>query len=69
MVTPPLASSIACFIFSPKISLCFQHLLVHGLCIFTYHVCNNYVTYIVTMRLYFSQLWEFGRLLSVATLS
>jgi len=69
MVTPPLASLIACFIFTPKIALCFQHLLVHGLCSFIYHVYNNYVTYIVTMQLYFSRLWEFRWLLSVAMLS
>jgi len=33
---------------SPKIALLFPHLLV-GLCISTYHMCNNYVTYVVAM--------------------
>ena len=30
----------------PKIALCFPHLFV-GLCAPTYHMCNNYATYIV----------------------
>ena len=30
---------------------------------------NNYVTYIVAMQPYFSWLWQFGRLLCVATMS
>jgi len=37
-----------------------------GLCIPTYHVCNNYDKYIVAMRLYFRRfLWEMVYLLSV----
>jgi len=34
-----------------------------------YHVHNNYVTYIVAMRPYFSRLQQFRRLLCVAAMS
>jgi len=37
------------------------------MCIHTYHVRNNYVTYIVAMRPYFSRLRQFRRLLCVAS--
>jgi len=33
-----------------------------------YHMCNNYVTYVVAMWLYFSQLQQFRWLLCVATM-
>jgi len=36
------------------------------MCVRTYHVRNNYVTYIVAMQPYFSQLWQFRLLLCVA---
>ena len=39
------------------------------LCVHTYHVRNNYVTYIVAMRPYFSRLRQFRRLLCVAAMS
>ena len=39
------------------------------LCVRTYHVRNNYVTYIVAMRPYFSRLRQFRRLLCVAAMS
>ena len=31
------------------------------MCVRTYHVGNNYVTYIAAMRPYFSRLWQFRR--------
>jgi len=34
-----------------------------------YHVCENYVTYIVAMQLYFSRLQQFRQLLCVAAMS
>jgi len=40
-----------------------------ALCVRTYHVHNNYVTYIVAMRPYFSRLQQFRRLLCVAAMS
>jgi len=40
-----------------------------SLCIRTYHVRSNYVTYIVAMRPYLSQLQQFRRLLCAATMS
>ena len=40
-----------------------------SLCVPTYHVHNNYVTYIVDMRPYFSLLQQFRQLLCVATRS
>ena len=46
----------------PKITLCFQRLLVY-LCVCTYHVHNKYVTYIVAMRPCSSRLQQFRRLL------
>jgi len=56
----------------PKITLRFLCLLVYiyvyiYLCIRTYHVRNNYVTYIVAMRPYFCS--ASARLLCVATVS
>ena len=41
------------------------------MCVRTYHVRNNYVTYIVAMRpsTYFSRLWQFRWLLCVAAMS
>ena len=39
------------------------------LCIHTYHVHNNYVTYIVALQPYFSRVWQFRRLLCVAAMS
>jgi len=39
------------------------------LCVHTYHVRNNYVTYIVAMRPYLSRLRQFRRLLCVAAMS
>jgi len=39
------------------------------MCVRTYHVHNNYVTYVVAMRLYFSLLRQFRRLLCVAAMS
>jgi len=35
----------------------------------TYHVRNNYITYVVAMRPYFSRLPQFRRLLCVAAMS
>ena len=49
----------------PKITLLFQHLFLCP----TYHVRNNYVTYTVAMRPYFSWLWQLRQLLCVATMS
>ena len=45
------------------IHLRFPRQLVY-MCVRTYHVHNNYVTYIVAMRPYFSQLRQFKQLLS-----
>ena len=53
---------------SPKITLRFPHLFV-SLCVLSYHVCNNYVTYIFAMRPCFSWLWQFRQLLCVAAMS
>ena len=58
----------------PKITLLFPRLYIYiyiCMCVRTYHVRNNYVTctYIVAMRPYFSQLWQFRRLLCVAAMS
>ena len=39
------------------------------LCVRTYHMHNNYITYIVAMRPYFSWLWQFRRLLCAATMN
>ena len=39
------------------------------MCVRTYHVHNNYVTYIVAMQPYFSRLRQFRRLLCVAAMS
>ena len=39
------------------------------MCVRTYHVRNNYVTYIVAMRPYYSRLQQFRWLLCVATVS
>jgi len=39
------------------------------LCVPTYHMHYNYITYIVAMRPYFRRLWQFRQLLSVATVS
>jgi len=39
------------------------------LCVRTYHTHNNYVTYIVAMRPYFSWHWQFRRLLCVGIMS
>jgi len=44
----------------PKITLLFPHLYIY-MCVHTYHVRNNYVTYIVAIRPYFS-LVDFGNL-------
>ena len=54
----------------PKIALGFPCLycIYLGLCVPTYHMHNNYVTYIVAMRVYFNQIWQFGWLLCVATM-
>jgi len=52
----------------PKITLRFPRMLVY-MCVHTYHVRNNYVTYIVAMRPCFSQLQQFRRLLCAATMS
>ena len=53
----------------PKFTLQFPRLLVY-LCVRTYHMHNNYVTYIVTMRPYFSRLRQIKQLLScVAAMS
>ena len=38
-------------------------------CIPIYHVCNNYITYIVAMQLYFSQLWTAASSTGVANVS
>jgi len=35
------------------------------ICVHTYHVYNNYITYIVAMRSYFSRLRQFRQLLCV----
>jgi len=40
-----------------------------SLCVRTYHVHNNYITYIVAMRPYLSWLRQFRQLLCVATVS
>ena len=42
----------------------YQCLYIH-----TYHVCNNYITYIVAIQPYFSQLQQISWLLCVATMS
>ena len=39
------------------------------MCVHTYHVRNNYIMYIVTMRPYVSRLWQFRRVLCVAAMS
>jgi len=52
----------------PKITLRFPHLYIY-MCVRTYHVRNNYVTYIVAMRPYFSRLRQFRRLLCVAPIN
>ena len=46
--------------------LCDFHICM---CVRTYHVRNNYVTYIVAMRPYFSRLRQFRWLLCVAAMS
>ena len=38
----------------PKITLNFLRRYISCLCVPTYHMCNNYATYIVAMLLYFS---------------
>ena len=48
----------------PKITLPFPRLYIY-MCVRTYHVRNNYVTYIVAMRPYLSRPW----LLCVAAMS
>ena len=56
----------------PKITLRFPRLYIYiCMCVRTYHVRNNYVTYIVAMRPYFSRrrLRQFRRLLCVAAMS
>ena len=56
----------------PKITSRFARLFVYiYLCVCTYHVRNNYVTYIVAMRPYFSRLCDSAlrRLLCVAAMS
>ena len=56
----------------PKITLRFPCLLVYiyiYLCVRTYHVRNNYITYIVAMWPYFSRLRQFRPLLCVAAMS
>jgi len=45
----------------PKITLCFPHLYL-SLCVRTYHMRNNCITYIVAMQPYLSWLWQFRRL-------
>ena len=51
-------------------------LYVFHICLFvcwsvrpTYHMHHNYITYIVAMRLYFTRLQQFRRLLCVTTMS
>jgi len=39
------------------------------MCVRTYHVHNNYITYIVVMRSYVSRLRQFRRLLCIAAMS
>jgi len=58
----------SCAATGPKITLRFLRLLVN-MCVRTYHVCNNYITYIVAMRPCFSGLRQFRRLLCVAIMS
>ena len=41
---------------------------IFGWCI-PYHMCNNYITYIVAMQLYFSQLWTAASSTGVANVS
>ena len=54
----------------PKITLRFLRLYIYiCMCVHTYHVHNNYVTYIVAMQPYFSRLRQFRRLLCVAAMS
>jgi len=62
----------------PKITLLFPRLYIcvsvlHALCVDvdvrTYHVRDNYVTYIVAMRPYFSRPRQLRRLLCVAAMS
>ena len=50
----------------PKITLRFPYICM---CIRTYHVRNNYVTYIVAMRSYFSRHRQFRRLVCVAAMT
>jgi len=45
----PIVVTSRCAVDAPKIALRFL-CLYHSLCVCTYHVCNNYVTYIVAMR-------------------
>ena len=57
-----------CYARAPLVTLCFLHLFVSmyvSLGFPTYHMCNNYITYIVAMRPYFSWLREFRRLLCI----
>ena len=50
--------------------LCGFHVCIYiCVCVCTYHVCNNYVTYIVAVRPYFSRLRQFRWLLYVAAMS
>ena len=54
----------------PKITSRFARLFVYiYLCVCTYHVRNNYVTYIVAMRPWFSCLRQFRWRLCVAAMS
>ena len=55
----------SCVATGPKITLRFLSLLVY-MHVRTYHVCNNYIMYIVAMRPCFSGLRQFRRLLCVA---
>jgi len=50
--------------------LCRFHICISVyLCVRTYHMCDNYVMYIVAMRPYFSRPWQLRLLLCVAAMS
>jgi len=70
----PFYQPAACFACGQLVLrlLCGFHVYIYiyiYLCIRTYHVRKNYVTYIVAMRPYFSRLRQFRRLLCVAAMS
>jgi len=67
-----MANYVRAWLADPKITLQFPRLHIYiyiYICVRTYHMCNNYVTYIVAMQPYFSRLRQFRWLLCVAVMS